>query len=149
METNRLRLMIRGHECVKEGCSERFGGKLLTVFSASNYCGTSGNKAAVLVMDPGSSVVIKTFPPLPLFARAVPVSKEKPSLDKTPPLVKLTKQVTVPKPNEPPKTGSLRKMDGLLHPHGGRGGDARELERSPGLRDKRAQPSRRGRAGVL
>ena len=48
MQTNSLKLMIRGHECVKNGYLELFDKQLITVFSASNYCGTSGNKSAVL-----------------------------------------------------------------------------------------------------
>jgi hypothetical protein len=31
---------VRSHECVPEGVLEQHGGRLLTVFSASNYCGT-------------------------------------------------------------------------------------------------------------
>lgn len=51
LEQNNLNTIIRGHECVQEGCEWCFDGQLLTVFSASNYCGTSMNKAAVVFVS--------------------------------------------------------------------------------------------------
>lgn len=48
LDSNNLTAIIRGHECVENGYEWCFNGKLLTVFSASNYCGTSMNKAAVV-----------------------------------------------------------------------------------------------------
>lgn len=48
LENNNLTTIIRGHECVENGYEWCFNKQLLTVFSASNYCGTSMNKAAVV-----------------------------------------------------------------------------------------------------
>lgn len=48
---NNISYVLRGHECVMDGYQLMFGGKLITVFSSSNYCGTTGNKAAVLFVD--------------------------------------------------------------------------------------------------
>jgi hypothetical protein len=70
VDTNCFCFVVRGHECVSEGCSEKFDGRLLTVFSASNYC---ENKAAVLVVNHQGSVAVRMFLPLPLFTRTAPV----------------------------------------------------------------------------
>lgn len=37
---NKLDMIIRAHECVMDGFERFAGGKLITVFSATNYCGT-------------------------------------------------------------------------------------------------------------
>jgi len=47
-----LNLVIRSHEKKEWGFEEHFHGKLLTVFSASNYCGDNGNHGAVLEVTP-------------------------------------------------------------------------------------------------
>ena len=51
INNNHISCVLRGHECVMDGYQVHFGGKLITVFSSSNYCGTTGNKAAVLFVD--------------------------------------------------------------------------------------------------
>jgi protein phosphatase len=79
MDANCLNLMVRGHECVADGYQWHFDEKLLTVFSASNYCGTSGNKAAVLVIGGGRSLELKTFDPLPRLTREIIVPPERPA----------------------------------------------------------------------
>ena len=45
---NKLEKIIRGHECIIEGFKEMFNGELLTVFSASNYCGVARNNSAII-----------------------------------------------------------------------------------------------------
>jgi protein phosphatase len=65
LSRNHLKMMIRGHECVSDGWQEQFDGRLLTVFSASNYCGAVQNKGAVLVIAPGAEPKKITFQPLP------------------------------------------------------------------------------------
>jgi hypothetical protein len=46
-----------------------FGGSLITVFSASNYCGLIGNDAAVLDVVSREEWRERTFGPLPWFTR--------------------------------------------------------------------------------
>jgi protein phosphatase len=70
VESNSLRAVVRGHECVAEGCREQFSGRLFTVFSASNYCGSSGNKAGVLVVRRNFETEVHTYPPLPRLPRS-------------------------------------------------------------------------------
>ena len=68
-EKNDIKMIIRGHECVNEGVEFRFDKKLVTVFSASNYCGLVGNKSAVLEILSTDNINPKQFPPLPYLRR--------------------------------------------------------------------------------
>jgi protein phosphatase len=79
IHTNLFTRMVRGHECVADGCARCFDGRLWTVFSASNYCGSAGNKAAVLMVGPGCLFEVQTFSPLPQFTRAVVMTPERPA----------------------------------------------------------------------
>lgn len=47
-----IEVLVRAHECVMGGCEEMFNGRLITVFSASNYCGFVRNFSAVLHVMP-------------------------------------------------------------------------------------------------
>ena len=49
MSANGLTTMIRGHQCT-DGVNTTFGGACITVFSASNYCGSVQNRAGVVVI---------------------------------------------------------------------------------------------------
>ena len=42
--TNSIALVLRSHECVQEGYEVLHDGRLITIFSASRYCGTQTNK---------------------------------------------------------------------------------------------------------
>lgn len=52
---NRLQLIIRAHECVMDGFERFAQGQLITLFSATNYCGNDMN---CLYLD------LHYFPPL-------------------------------------------------------------------------------------
>jgi serine/threonine-protein phosphatase 5 len=54
MAENGLDLIIRSHEVRDQGLSTHHGGKVVTVFSAPNYCDSGGNLGAVLVFEKGS-----------------------------------------------------------------------------------------------
>ncbi|KAG1327771.1 Serine/threonine-protein phosphatase [Cocos nucifera] len=62
---NKLQLIIRAHECVMDGFERFAQGQLITVFSATNYCGTANNAGAILVVGRGLVVVPKLIHPLP------------------------------------------------------------------------------------
>ena len=58
LKNNDLRGIIRAHQCKEDGVAFSYLGNrvfsyswpwVTTVFSASNYCGSHGNKAAVLI----------------------------------------------------------------------------------------------------
>ncbi|OHT09580.1 Ser/Thr protein phosphatase [Tritrichomonas foetus] len=87
LENSNLKNIIRGHQCVQAGCETIFDGKLTTVFSASNYCGSIDNKAGVLLLNTKTETSqnasqnqnlsdlvkmknnFRTFDPLPAFGR--------------------------------------------------------------------------------
>ena len=48
LKKNELDLICRAHQVVEDGYEFFAKKQLVTVFSAPNYCGTCGNKAAVL-----------------------------------------------------------------------------------------------------
>lgn len=51
IKKNNLRFICRAHQCVKEGYQWDHGDRVLTLFSAANYCNMS-NKGAILFIDP-------------------------------------------------------------------------------------------------
>ncbi|OHT12862.1 Serine/threonine-protein phosphatase PP1 isozyme 7 [Tritrichomonas foetus] len=46
-----MNYLVRGHECVEKGVRYMFNDRLITVFSASEYCGFIENKAGVVIID--------------------------------------------------------------------------------------------------
>jgi len=51
LEKNSLSLIVRSHECVDKGYEMHHNDRVITVFSASNYCGTVGNDGALVVFE--------------------------------------------------------------------------------------------------
>lgn len=51
LKTNNLKMVIRSHEMKEEGYQEEHDGKLVTIFSAPNYCDQMGNKGAYIRLD--------------------------------------------------------------------------------------------------
>ena len=68
IRTNNLLRIIRAHEVVETGAQELFNSQLITVFSASNYCGAIKNQSAVLCYDSNSIDIIR-FQPIPYIRR--------------------------------------------------------------------------------
>lgn len=69
-ENNNIKMIIRGHECVKDGVEFWFDNKLVTVFSASNYCGYENNKSAILEILNTTNYHVHSYPPLPMLNRS-------------------------------------------------------------------------------
>jgi len=61
LKTNDLKLVIRSHEMKEEGYEIEHSGKLITVFSAPNYCDQMGNKGAFIRLD-GKTMTPKFTP---------------------------------------------------------------------------------------
>jgi protein phosphatase len=61
LSSNGLKLLVRGHECIEPGYELKLGGKVATVFSASTYCNSMQNQAAVLLVYKDGA------PPQPIF----------------------------------------------------------------------------------
>lgn len=51
MESRKLHFLLRAHQCVSNGYQWSHMGKVLTLFSAPNYCGLSGNKGAIAILN--------------------------------------------------------------------------------------------------
>ncbi|CAG9462338.1 unnamed protein product [Pedinophyceae sp. YPF-701] len=66
---NNLQMIIRAHECVMDGFERFAAGRLITLFSATNYCGTANNAGAILVLGRGNVMVPKLIHPLPPGAK--------------------------------------------------------------------------------
>ncbi|GMH31006.1 hypothetical protein Nepgr_032849 [Nepenthes gracilis] len=79
---NKLQLIIRAHECVMDGFERFAHGQLITLFSATNYCGTANNAGAILVIGRGLVVVPKLIHPLPPPVHSPELSPER-GIDET------------------------------------------------------------------
>lgn len=64
-----LEILIRGHQCISSGVSLSNNKKVITIFSASNYCGTEKNLGAALLLASDHKMKIHTFKPLPNFKK--------------------------------------------------------------------------------
>lgn len=62
---NGLQMIVRAHECVMDGFERFAQGHLITLFSATNYCGTANNAGAILVLGRDHVMVPKMIHPLP------------------------------------------------------------------------------------
>lgn len=51
LDINNIELVIRAHQVVEDGYEFYAGRKLVTIFSAPNYCGEFDNKGAVMTVD--------------------------------------------------------------------------------------------------
>lgn len=56
-------MIIRAHECVMDGFERFAGGQLLTIFSATDYCGRHKNAGAVLILKRNFEIVPKLIYP--------------------------------------------------------------------------------------
>jgi diadenosine tetraphosphatase ApaH/serine/threonine PP2A family protein phosphatase len=64
LEENGLSLIVRAHECVMDGFQRFAGGRLVTVFSATNYCNRWANAGAILVIGKDLEITPKMIYPL-------------------------------------------------------------------------------------
>ena len=65
LKNNGLSLIVRSHEVKEEGYEVEADGKLVTVFSAPNYCDQMGNKAAVMHLDHEGDYTVTQFEAVP------------------------------------------------------------------------------------
>ena len=62
MQTHDLDLIVRAHQVVEDGY-EFFGNrKLVTIFTAPNYCGEFDNAGAMVVCDEDLQLSFEVFP---------------------------------------------------------------------------------------
>ena len=58
---NNVALVVRSHECVPEGYQYMHDDRLVTVFSASKYCGRSTNKGAFLLFNSDLQYIVRNY----------------------------------------------------------------------------------------
>ncbi|EAN31775.1 Calcineurin-like phosphoesterase family protein [Theileria parva strain Muguga] len=63
LTNNDLQLIIRAHECVMDGFERFAGGRLITLFSATNYCNHHKNAGALLFIRRDLTIVPKLIYP--------------------------------------------------------------------------------------
>ena len=61
MGFNKLEKMFRSHQMLMEGFKKEFGDRLVTIWSAPNYCGRCGNTGAFLNLDADMNEKFVTF----------------------------------------------------------------------------------------
>jgi len=64
LQDNDLMLIIRGHECVMDGMERFAKGQLITLFSATDYCGKHNNAGGALFIQKNYEIVPKLIFPL-------------------------------------------------------------------------------------
>lgn len=72
IEINKLNLICRAHQLVHEGIKYMFDEKLVTVWSAPNYCYRCGNVASILNFKSSTERDVKIFEAVPDSNRVVP-----------------------------------------------------------------------------
>ena len=64
LEINNLELICRAHQVVEDGYEFQANRKLVTIFSAPNYCGEFDNAGAIMVVGPDLKCSFKVIHPL-------------------------------------------------------------------------------------
>ena len=64
LQDNGLKMIVRAHECVMDGFQRFAGGRLITVFSATNYCNRWANAGAILLIGKDLEITPKMIYPL-------------------------------------------------------------------------------------
>ena len=59
LKENKLNLIVRSHECIMDGFERTSRGMVISLISATNYCGKLENSASILVVQKNSELVPK------------------------------------------------------------------------------------------
>jgi len=62
---NNLNMISRAHQLVMEGYNWCHDQKVVTIFSAPNYCYRCGNQAAIMILDENMQSQFQQFDPAP------------------------------------------------------------------------------------
>ena len=71
-ELNKINLIARAHQLVMEGYKKMFNDKLITIWSAPNYCYRCGNQASIVKLDENLEHKIMQFSAASVDDRRVP-----------------------------------------------------------------------------
>ena len=119
LKNNKLRCLIRGHECCDSGVQRHFDKSVITVFSASNYCGTTSNPSGVLLINEKCDIVPRVSVPIPYLKRsAISLSSIKRTVRviKSTPQLKVHKVITDPPPAIINQKVRIKIPTGRRHP---------------------------------
>ena len=78
VEANKLDCVVRAHQLVMEGYKMMFENKLITVWSAPNYCYRCGNVASIMEVDEDLEKDFKVFEATTNEEKQVPIIKDLP-----------------------------------------------------------------------
>ncbi|KQJ89701.1 serine/threonine-protein phosphatase PP-X isozyme 2 [Brachypodium distachyon] len=76
--SNNIDYICRAHQLVMEGFKWMFNNKIVTVWSAPNYCYRCGNVAAILELDENLNKQFRVFEAAPHESRGVPAKRPAP-----------------------------------------------------------------------
>ncbi|EZG70504.1 serine/threonine-protein phosphatase [Gregarina niphandrodes] len=74
-QKNDIEIIARAHQLVMDGHKWWFGKKLVTVWSAPNYCYRCGNSASIMELGDNNSIEFKNFEAAPPSDRGAPAKK--------------------------------------------------------------------------
>ena len=69
--SNDIDLIIRAHQVIDDGYEFFSDKRLVTIFSAPNYCGEFDNSAAIMLIDPNLVCSVKVLKPVDHFKNSV------------------------------------------------------------------------------
>lgn len=71
LKKSHLQKIIRSHTAQKNGYTSFFDGKVISLFSCSNYCGTYQNSSSIATINSVFDLEVKQFPFIPLIKRSM------------------------------------------------------------------------------
>ena len=78
LKINNFNLIVRAHQLIMEGYKIHFNGKLITIWSAPNYCYRCGNQAAIMKLDANLNKQFENFEASEEDYKPAPKKKELP-----------------------------------------------------------------------
>lgn len=78
LKTNGIDCIVRAHQLINDGYKLHWDGKLITIWSAPNYCYRCGNIAAILELDENLNKGFKKFNAAPEDFKGPPQKKPLP-----------------------------------------------------------------------
>jgi len=78
LKDNNMEFIVRAHQLIMEGHKSHFDGKVITIWSAPNYCYRCGNVAAILELDENLKKEFKKFNAAPEDFKEPPVKRPLP-----------------------------------------------------------------------
>lgn len=91
LDRNKLKMLIRAHECVMDGFERFCHGRLITIFSATDYCGRFKNAGAMLLINSRLEIIPHIIYPLGSYFNLNWIENEEDLLKRPPTPIKQKK----------------------------------------------------------